>query len=101
MALFLKLFAAEFFLREITVSSNQQPLYWQKINDGHSTMSSGIFDVIFSIVHRTFLLSYFRGRWLLDFFCAHSTWTFNEAAIELAAAVPLNDYNSMDMINVW
>ena len=64
-------------------------------------MSSGIFDVIFSIVHRTFLLSYFRGRWLLDFFCAHSTWTFNEAAIELAAAVPLNDYNSMDMINVW
>ena len=69
-------------------------------------MSGGIFDGIFSIVHRTFLLSYFRGCWLLDFFCAQSMWTYNEAAIELATAVFLNDYNSMAMsfmtkLNFW
>ena len=58
-----------------------------RVNDGYSTMSDGIFDGIFPIVHRTFLLSYFRGCWLLDFSCAQSTWTYNEAAIELAAAV--------------
>ena len=61
-------------------------------------MTDGIFDGIFPIVHRTFLLSYFRGCWLLDFFCAQSMWTYNEAAIELAAAsFFLNDYNSMAM----
>ena len=58
-------------------------------------MSGGIFDSIFPIVHRTFLLSYSRGCWLLDFFCVQSMWTYNEAAIGLAAAVFLNDYNSM------
>ena len=64
--------------------------------------------VIFPIVHRTFLLSYFRGCWLLDRFCAQSMWTYNEAAIQLAAAVfvKLNDYNSMAMsfvtkLNFW
>ena len=41
-----------------------------------SRMSDGIFDGIFPIVHRTFLLSYFRGCRLLDFFfvlkvCGH------------------------------
>ena len=50
-------------------------------------MSDGIFGGIFPIVHRIFLLSYFRGCWLLDFSCAQSMWTYNEAAIELAAAV--------------
>ena len=59
------------------------------------TMSDGIFDGIFAIVHRTFLLSYFRGCWLLDFSCAQSMWTYNEAAIELAAAVFVNDYKSI------
>ena len=57
------------------------------VNAGYSKMSDGIFDGIFPIVHRTFLLSYFRGCWLLDFFCAQSMWTYNEAALELAAAV--------------
>ena len=57
-----------------------------RVNEGYSTMSDGIFDGIFLIVHRTFLLSYFRGCWLLDFFCAQSIWTYNETAIELAAA---------------
>ena len=70
-----------------------------RVNDGYSTMSDGIFDGIFPIVHRTdhrtFLLSYFRGCWLLDFSCAQSMWTYNEAAIELAAAVFVNDYKSI------
>ena len=35
-----------------------------RVNDGYSTMSDGIFDGIFPIVPRTFLLSYFRGCWL-------------------------------------
>ena len=64
-------------------------------NDGYSTMSDGIFDGIFPIVHRTFLLNYFRGCWLLDFFCTQSMWTYNEAAIELAAGFFFNDYNSI------
>ena len=55
-----------------------------RVNDGYSTMSDGIFDGIFPILHRTFLLSYFRGCWLLDFSCTQSMWTYNEAAIELA-----------------
>ena len=58
-----------------------------RVNDGYCTMSDGIFDGNFPIVHRTFLLSYFRGCWLLYFSCAQSMWTYNEAAIELAAAV--------------
>ena len=37
-------------------------------NDGYSTMSDGIFDGIFPTAHRTFLLSYFRGCWLSEFF---------------------------------
>ena len=57
-----------------------------RVNDGYSTMSDEIFDGIFPIVHRTFPLSYFRGCWLLDFSCAQSMWTYNEAAIELAPA---------------
>ena len=63
-------------------------------------MSDRIFDGIFPIVHRTFLLSYFRGRPLLDFLSAQSMWTYNEAAIELAAVIFLNDYNSM-AISFW
>ena len=47
----------------------------------YSTMSDGIF----LKVHRTFLLSSFRGCWI--FFCARSMWTYNDAAIELTAAV--------------
>ena len=47
----------------------------------YSTMSDGIF----LKVHRTFLVSSSRGCWL--FFCARSMWTYNEAAIELTAAV--------------
>ena len=48
----------------------------------------GIIDGIFLTIHRTFLLSYFRGCWLLDiFFRAQSMYTYIEAAIELAATV--------------
>ena len=43
-------------------------------------MSDGIFDGIFPIVHRTFLLSYFRRCWLLDFSCSQTMWTYNKAA---------------------
>ena len=60
--------------------------FLQRVIDGYSTMSAEIFDGIFPIDHRTFLLSYFRGCWLLEFFCAQSMRTYNEAAIELAAA---------------
>ena len=68
-------------------------------------MSDGIFDRIFPILHRTFLLSYFRGCWLLNFFCAQSVWTYNEAAIKLAV-VFFNDNNNMAMsfvtkLNFW
>ena len=76
-------------------------------NDGYSKMSDGIFDGIFPKVHRTFLLSYFRGCWLLDFSCAQSMWTYNEAAIELAAAVfckRLQEHQAMGFVtklNSW
>ena len=72
-----------------------------RVNDGYSTMSDGIFDGIFAIVHRTFLLSYFRGCWLMDFSCAQSMWTYNEAAIELAAAVfckRLQEHQAMSFV---
>ena len=78
-----------------------------RVNDGYSTMSDGIFDGIFPIVHRTFLLSYFRGCWLLDFSCTQSMWTYNEAAIELAAAVfckRLQEHQAMSFVtklNSW
>ena len=49
--------------------SCQRPLNWQRIHDGYSTMSDGIF----VIVHRTFPLSYFRSCWFLDVcVCAQS-----------------------------
>ena len=35
------------------------------------------------------------GSW--NFFCAQIMWAYNNAAIELAAAVFINDYNSMAM----
>ena len=60
----------------------------------------------FPIVHRTFLLSYFRGCWLLDFSCARM-WTHNEAFIELAAAVfckRLQEHQAMSFVtklNSW
>ena len=77
--------------------------YNGRVNGGYSTMSDGIFP----IVHRTFLLSYFRGCWLLDFSCAQSMWTYNEAAIELAAAVfgkRLQEHQAMSFVtklNSW
>ena len=72
-----------------------------RVNDGYSTMSDGIFDGIFPIVHRTFLLSYFRRCWLLDFSCSQTMWTYNKAAIELAAAVfgkRLQEYQAMSFV---
>ena len=39
----------------------------------------------------------FRGCSPLDFFCAQSMWTYNEAAIDLAEAIFSKDYNSMAM----
>ena len=95
------------FLRRFTVSSYQRALYWQRINDGYFTMSDGMLNGIFLIVHRTFLLSCFRGCWLLDFSCAQSMWTYNEAAIELAAAVfgkRLQEHQAMSFVtklNSW
>ena len=67
----------------------QCPLIRGRCNGRELTTATrdGIFDGIFPIVHRTFLLSYFRGCRLLDFFCAQSMWTYNEAAIELAVSV--------------
>ena len=80
MALFFKLFALGIFLQ----CPQQQPLCWQTLNDGFS----GILIEIFLIAAQTFLLSYFRGCRLLDFFfCAQSLWTYNEVAVELAAVV--------------
>ena len=49
----------------------------------------------FLTVHLTFLLSYFIGCRLLDIFCAQTGKTFHETVIEFAAAVLINDYNSM------
>ena len=69
------------------------PLYWQRINDGYSTMNNGIF----LIVHRTFLFSYFRGCWLLDFFCAQ-TEVCGHITKRLSSWLRLflsNDYNIM------
>ena len=87
MSLFFKLFALGIFLW----CPQQQPLCWQTLNDGFSKMidgSHGILIEIFPIAAQTFLLSYFRGRRLLDFFfCAQSLWTYNEVAVELTAAV--------------
>lgn len=56
------------------------------INDGYSTMNDGNF----LIVHRTFLFSYFRGCWRLDFFFCAQTEVFGhimKRVIELAADV--------------
>ena len=79
------------FLRRFTVSSYQRALYWQRINDGYFTMSDGMLNGIFLIVHRTFVLSYFRDCWLLDFLfmCVLKVCgdVYNETPIELAAAV--------------
>ena len=78
-----------------------------RVNESYSTMSDGIFDGIFPIVHRTFLLSYFRGCWLLDFSCGQSMWRYNEVAIELAAAVfckRLQEHQAMSFVtklNSW
>ena len=63
---FLSCLPLEFFLRGFAVCCYQRPFYWQKIKDGQSTMSDGIFDGMFFIVHKTFLVSYVRGCWLLD-----------------------------------
>ena len=62
-ALFLNLFALGIFLRGFTytMSFYQHSLYWHRLNDGYSALSDVILDRIFLIVHRTFLLSYFRG----------------------------------------
>ena len=78
-----------------------------RVNDGYSTMSDGIFDAIFPIVHRTFLLSYFRGCWLLDFSCSQTMRTYNKAAIELVAGVfgkRLQEHQAMSFVtklNSW
>ena len=72
------------FLRRFTVSSYQRALYRQRINDGYFTMSDGMLNGIFLIVHRTFLLSCLEaaGSWI--FFvcvlkvCGH---VYNEAPI--------------------
>ena len=51
-------------------------------------MSDGILDGIFLIVHSTFLLRYFVILEAADScVCAQNMWTYNQAAIELAAAV--------------
>ena len=62
-ATILKLFARAFFYVDLQCTL--------RVNNSYSTMSDGIFP----IVHRTFLLSYFRGCSLLDFFGAQSMWT--------------------------
>ena len=71
--LIFKLFALGIFWHGFTVSSYQRPLYWQRINNSYSTIRDRILDVIFLIVQRTFLLSYY---WVIlevagsqNFFC--------------------------------
>ena len=70
-------------------------------------MSDGISDGIFPIVHRTFLLSYFRGCWLLDFFVLKA-WCGNIMKRQSIWRRPffLNDYNIIAMsfvtkLNFW
>ena len=86
------------FLRRFTVSSYQRPLYWQRINDGYFTMSDGMLNGIFLIVHRTFLLSCFRGCWLLEFFCVCSKYVdmyIMKYLLSWRRLFFINDYNSM------
>ena len=106
MALFFKLFALGIFLQCL----QQQPLCWQTLNDGFSKMidgSHGILIEIFLIAAQTFLLSYFRGCRLLDFFsvlkvCGSTMkWLSSWRRLFL-----LNVYNSMAMsfvtkVNFW
>ena len=97
----------KFFLCGFTVSSYQQPLYWRRINDGYPTMIDGLFDGIFLIVHRTFLLSYFRGCCLLDFFCAEIiSGHIIKRLLSWRRPFLLDDYNSLAMsfvtkLNFW
>ena len=72
------------FLHGFTVSSYQRPFRWQ--NCGYSTVIDGILAGIFLIVHTTFLVSCFKGCWLLNFFLCSKYRTYNGTAIELVAA---------------
>ena len=66
----------------------QQPLCWQTLNDGFSTMSDGSHGIlieIFLIAAQNLSVELFQR--MPTFFCAQSVWTYNEVAIELAAAV--------------
>ena len=70
-------------------------------------MSDEIFDGIFPIVHRTFLLSYFRGWWLSDFFCTQTVCGHTMKWLSSwRRPVFFNDFNSVGMsfvtkLNFW
>ena len=72
-------------------------------------MSDEIFDGIFPIVHRTFPFCWviLEADGSRIFLYSNCMWTYNEVAIELAAAFFfLNDFNSMGMsfvtkLNFW
>ena len=70
-------------------------------------MSDEIFDGIFPIVHRTFLLSYFRGCWLSDVFCTQTVCGHTMKRLSSwRRPFFLNDFNSMGMsvvtkLNFW
>ena len=76
-------------------------------NDGYSTMSDGIFDGIFPIAHRTFLLSYFRGCWLSEFFFVLKVcWHIMKRLSSWRRPLFSNDYYSMALsflskLNFW
>ena len=60
------------FLHGFIVPSYHWPLCWQRTNDGYPSMSDGILERIFCMIHRTILLSLgVAGSWIL-FFCAQS-----------------------------
>ena len=100
----LKLFVLGFFFTWIynvlLRLSFQRPLNQQRMNDGYSTMSDGILNGIFLIVHRNFLLSHFRGCWLLNFFlrvCVQSMLTWSGYRGASRRMFLLNDYYSVAM----
>ena len=70
----------------------QQSLCWHTLNDGFSTMddgSHGILIEIFLIASQNLSVELFyrMHAFRFFFFRAQSVWTYNEVAIELAAAV--------------
>ena len=79
--------------------SFQRPLNQRRMNHGYSTMSDGILNGIFLIVHRNFLLSHLEaaGSWIFFCACVQSMLTWSGCRAASRRMFLLNDYYSVAM----